>query len=98
MAGDVAKVRQEDNLPPDAKIPVDGVTASGSGLDPHVSPAYAELQVARVAQARGVSPGEIRALVSKYTDGSTVGVLGEPRVNVLELNLALDDAFGRASR
>lgn len=94
VAGDVDKVRQENNLAADAKVPVDAVTASGSGLDPHISPDYAELQVARVAQARGVSDDQVRKLVHDNTDGSTLGVLGEPRVNVLRLNIALDAAFG----
>ena len=94
VAADVAKIRQENNLPADARVPVDAVTASGSGLDPHISPAYAELQVARVAKARGITQDQVRALVSKYTDGSTFGVLGEPRVNVLLLNIALDAAYG----
>lgn len=90
VAGDVQKIRDENGLAPDTKVPVDAVTASGSGLDPHISPAYAELQIPRVAQARGMSEDAVRKLVEKYTDGSTLGVLGEPRVNVLRLNLALD--------
>jgi K+-transporting ATPase ATPase C chain len=84
------QVRSENGLASDAPVPVDAVTASGSGLDPHISPAYAELQIARVAKQRGMSEDAVRSLVKKYTDGSTFFVLGEPRVNVLELNLALD--------
>jgi len=77
---------------PDAEIPVDLITSSGSGLDPHISPAAAEFQISRVSRERRMGEDEVKSLVRKYTEGRQFGVLGEPRVNVLELNLALDEA------
>jgi K+-transporting ATPase KdpC subunit len=78
---------------PKTPIPADAVTASASGLDPHISPANAQTQAARVAKARGVSVDQVQTLIAQHTKGRDLGFLGEPRVNVLELNLAMDQAF-----
>ncbi|MBV9171421.1 MAG: potassium-transporting ATPase subunit KdpC [Chloroflexi bacterium] len=82
--------RAENGLAPDASVPVDAVTASASGLDPDITPANALLQVHRVATARGLSDDQVRNMLNQYTEGRTLFVLGEPRVNVLKLNMALD--------
>jgi K+-transporting ATPase ATPase C chain len=84
---DALKAADPGNTQP---IPVDLVTSSGSGLDPEISPAAAEYQLDRVAKARGMDPAKVRALVAQYTQGRQFFILGEPRVNVLQLNLALD--------
>lgn len=78
-----------------AVIPADAVTASASGLDPHISPAYAELQIARIASARGVGEAQVREVIEQHVEGRTFGVLGQPRVNVLLTNMALDARFPR---
>lgn len=87
VQGDVQKLKAEN---PNAAIPIDLVTMSGSGLDPEISPAAAEFQIARVTRERGMKEDEVRTLVQKHSKGRDLGFLGEPGVNVLELNLDLD--------
>ena len=82
--------RAENNLLPEAKVPADAVTASGSGLDPHISPENAVMQAARVARARGLSEESVRSKLAAHTEGRYLAIFGEPRVNVLLLNLDLD--------
>jgi potassium-transporting ATPase KdpC subunit len=89
--GQIVPIR--GSAPADPQVPADAVTASGSGLDPHISPAYADLQVNRVAEARGVIPEQVRQAVAENTDGRWLGFFGESRVNVLELNLELDAKY-----
>ena len=86
---------RKDNPDYQGPIPADLLTASASGLDPHISPASAEAQAPRVAKARGVSVDQVNRLAAQFTEGPELGILGEPRVNVLELNLALDQLAGK---
>jgi len=95
VRADVASA-QADN--PNAAVPIDLVTTSASGIDPHITPAAAEFQIVRVARARGISPDQLRLLVTKHTEGRQFGVLGEPRVNVLELNLDLAEQLPSDAR
>ena len=96
QVGVAAKARREEN--PGLPIPVDLVTSSASGLDPHITPAAAEFQLPRVARARQMSQDEVRRLVREHTEGRQFGVLGEARVNVLELNLVLDEVRAKPTR
>jgi K+-transporting ATPase ATPase C chain len=93
----VEAYRRTNSVPPDVAVPIDAVTRSGSGLDPHISPANAALQVPRVARERRLSEEVVRQLVAEYTQGAQLGFLGEPRVAVLPLNLALDRLAPRSS-
>jgi K+-transporting ATPase ATPase C chain len=89
----VADYRKANNLPDTQLVPGDAVTASGSGLDPHISVKNALLQLPRVARARGLGNDELKKLVDQYTDGRDFGILGEPGVNIVKLNLALDGKY-----
>lgn len=95
IAQNIADYRSQNGLDTNTPVPADAVTASGSGLDPHISLRNAELQTPRVAKARGLPVETIRALIQQHTDPADFGVLGEPGVNVLELNLALDAASAK---
>jgi len=91
----VAAYRAENGLSPDDSVPADAVTASGSGLDPHISPRNAELQIPRIAQTRGIAPDKVHELVRQYIDEPDLVILGDPGVNVVRLNLALDALAAR---
>lgn len=95
VKADVASARADD---PGAPVPIDMVTTSASGFDPHITPANAEFQLPRIAKARGIPVEQLRSVVSKHTEGRQFGILGEPRVNVLELNLDLDRQFPAATQ
>jgi K+-transporting ATPase ATPase C chain len=89
----VADYRKTNNLPDSQSVPADAVEASGSGLDPHISVKNAMIQLPRVAKARGLSEDDLKKLVDLYTDGRDFGILGEPGVNIVKLNLALDGKY-----
>ena len=95
VKADVASARADD---PGAPVPIDMVTTSASGFDPHITPANAEFQLPRIAKARGIPVEQLRSVVSKHTEGRQFGILGEPRVNVLELNLDLNRQFPAATQ
>jgi potassium-transporting ATPase KdpC subunit len=95
VKGDVATAQAEN---PDTPVPIDLITTSASGVDPHITPAAAEFQLPRIAKERGANVDQLRALVTKHTEGRTFGILGEARVNVLELNLDLDQQFPLTKR
>lgn len=96
VAASVAQYKSDN---PNEPVPIDLVTTSGSGLDPDISPAAAEFQITRVARVRGLTEAQVRALVRKHTEGRQLGFLGEPRVNVVDLNLALDEqTLARAAK
>jgi len=90
VKGDVASAEAEN---PGTPVPIDLVTTSASGFDPHITPAAAEYQLPRIAKERGTTVGQLRTLLAKHREGRQLGILGEPRVNVLELNLELDERF-----
>jgi potassium-transporting ATPase KdpC subunit len=92
VKGDVTAA-QTDNHGSSSSVPIDLVTTSASGFDPHITPAAAEYQLTRVAKERGATVDQLRALLAKHTEGRQLGILGEPRINILELNLELDEEF-----
>jgi K+-transporting ATPase ATPase C chain len=95
ITGNIATYRSDNNLATNAPVPADAVTESASGLDPHISVGNAEIQIARVAKARGLSEERVRELVRQNTVGRDLGLFGEPRVNVMTLNFALDGLAGK---
>ena len=90
-----AAYRTENGLAAGVELPADAIARSASGLDPEISPDNAALQIDRIAKSRGIAPERVRAVIEDHVEGRTLGILGEPRVNVLETNLALDQHFGR---